>query len=70
MASPQIRLIIVIITLISSSVLLAETPFDNTIPTLAMRIRGPDIAVKDITLELLCELSWLNFDAVNFSGRA
>ena len=70
MASPPIRLIIVVITLISFSALLAETPFDNTIPTLAMRIRGPDIAVKDITLELLCELSWLNFDAVNFSGRA
>ena len=56
--------------MISFSALLAETPFDNTIPTLAMRMRGPNVSLADITLELLCELSWLNFDAVNFSGIA
>jgi hypothetical protein len=67
---PQIRLIIVVIMMISFSALLAETPFDNTIPTLAMRIKGPDVSLKDFTIEFLCELSWLNFDAVNFAGRA
>ncbi len=35
-----------------------------------MRILGSNLFTKDITLELLCELSWLNFDAVNFAGYA
>ena len=35
-----------------------------------MRILGSNLFAKDISLELLCELSWLNFDAVNFAGRA
>ena len=53
------------------STALATTPDDNDIPTLAMRIRGPDASYKtDFPIELLCELSWLNFDAVNFDGDA
>ncbi|MFO8183590.1 MAG: hypothetical protein R6U39_05395, partial [Candidatus Aegiribacteria sp.] len=44
---------------------------ENTIPTLAMRIKGPDASfITDFPIQLLCELSWLNFDAVNFGGRA
>ncbi|MCD4702181.1 MAG: hypothetical protein K8S24_10040, partial [Candidatus Aegiribacteria sp.] len=50
--------------------MLADAPSDNDIPTLAMRILGSGLFAEDITMELLCELSWLNFDAVNFSGDA
>ena len=67
---PVIRLLIVTLSLILISTALADAPSDNTIPTLAMRIRGSNASLKDITMELLCELSWLNFDAVNFSGIA
>ena len=67
---PRVKPIIVIIILISVSTLIAETPSDNTIPTLPVRIPGPDVSYEDITLELLCELSWLSFDAVNFAGWA
>ncbi len=35
-----------------------------------MRILGSNLFTEDITMELLCELSWLNFDAVNFGGDA
>ncbi|MCK5116898.1 MAG: hypothetical protein KAR44_09885, partial [Candidatus Aegiribacteria sp.] len=34
------------------------------------RILGSNLFAKDIPIELLCELSWLNFDAVNFAGEA
>ena len=68
--SPIIRLIIVTISLILISTALADTPSDNDIPTLAMRILGSNLFTKDIPIELLCELSWLNFDAVNFAGFA
>ncbi|MCK5117518.1 MAG: hypothetical protein KAR44_13030, partial [Candidatus Aegiribacteria sp.] len=34
------------------------------------RILGSNLFTKDIPIELLCELSWLNFDAVNFAGTA
>jgi len=65
---------IVVLTILSLLFISAEAVYssfpDNAIPTLAMRIRGSNLTVKDITLELLCELSWLNFDAVNFSGIA
>jgi len=67
---PVIRLLIVTLSLILISTALADAPSDNDIPTLAMRIRGSNASLKDITMELLCELSWLNFDAVNFSGIA
>ena len=56
--------------MIFSSTALADTPSDNDIPTLAMRILGSDLFAKDISIELLFELSWLNFDAVNFAGDA
>ena len=48
--SPLIRLIIVTITLILVSALIAAAPSDNTIPTLAMRIRGPYVTYDDITI--------------------
>ncbi|MBD3276948.1 MAG: hypothetical protein GF388_01495, partial [Candidatus Aegiribacteria sp.] len=67
---PRFRVIILLTSLLISTAL-ATTPDDNDIPTLAMRIRGPDASYKtDFPLELLCELSWLNFDAVNFDGDA
>ncbi|MBD3277345.1 MAG: hypothetical protein GF388_03510 [Candidatus Aegiribacteria sp.] len=50
--------------------LLADSPADNDIPTLAMRLVGPDKSLSDFTLEFICGLSWLNFDAVNFAGWA
>ena len=54
-----------------SSVEAADGFPENTIPTLAMRIKGPDASfITDFPIQLLCELSWLNFDAVNFGGRA
>ncbi|MEN8207709.1 MAG: hypothetical protein ABFR50_00505 [Candidatus Fermentibacteria bacterium] len=59
-----------ILSLIFISTALADTPSDNDIPTLAMMLRGPDLNVSDINIDLLCKLSWLNFDAVNFSGWA
>ncbi len=52
--------------LISS--LFADSPADNDIPTLAMRLIAPGTMFYDITYDLLCELSWNNFDAVNFGG--
>ena len=56
-AFPINRLIKVIFTLLLTLTLTQAAPFDNTIPTLAMRIRGPYVYFDDITLELLCELS-------------
>jgi hypothetical protein len=51
--------------------LTADTPEVGDIPTLAMRIKGSHASLTDdFSLELICELSWLNFDAVNFSGWA
>ena len=71
MAPPhRIRIIILILSLILFSTALANAPSDNDIPTLAMRLRGPDLNVNDITIDLLCRLSWVHFDAVNFSGWA
>ncbi len=67
---PRFQIIILVLSLIFASTALADTPSDNDIPTLAMRILGSNLFTKDITLELLCELSWLNFDAVNFAGYA
>ena len=67
---PRFRIIILVLSLIFISTALADTPSDNDIPTLAMRILGSNLFTKDITIELLCELSWLNFDAVNFAGEA
>lgn len=70
MPSTVIRLIIVIVSLILISTLLADDPSDNDIPTLAMRLHGSNVNFDDIDLELLCKLSWRYFDAVNFSGTA
>ncbi|MCK5117707.1 MAG: hypothetical protein KAR44_14015, partial [Candidatus Aegiribacteria sp.] len=67
---PSFRIIILVLSLIFISTALADAPSDNDIPILAMRILGSNMFTKDITLELLCELSWLNFDAVNFAGKA
>ncbi|MCK4807099.1 MAG: hypothetical protein KAT09_05615, partial [Candidatus Aegiribacteria sp.] len=64
-----IAFIILSLLFISAEAAYSSFP-DNTIPTLAMRIRGLDLSLRNITLELLCELSWLNFDAVNFAGIA
>ena len=59
-APPRFRVIILLTALLISTAL-ATTPDDNDIPTLAMRIRGPDASYKtDFPLELLCELSWLS----------
>ncbi|MCK4806596.1 MAG: hypothetical protein KAT09_03070, partial [Candidatus Aegiribacteria sp.] len=68
---PRIIVAFIILSLlfISAEAVYSSFP-DNTIPTLAMRIRGLDLSIRNITLELLCELSWLNFDAVNFAGIA
>jgi len=57
-------------SLILISAVLADTPNSNDIPILSMRIRGPALFPDDISIELLCELSWLNFDVVNFGGWA
>ncbi len=71
MAPPLIiRLIIVLFSLILISSALADSPADNDIPTLAMRLIAPATMFYDITYDLLCELSWKNFDAVNFGGWA
>ncbi|RKZ10767.1 hypothetical protein DRQ25_01730, partial [Candidatus Fermentibacteria bacterium] len=67
---PRFRIIILIFSLIFVSTALADTPSDNDIPTLAMRIVGSYASFEYTTIELLCELSWLNFDAVNFDGTA
>jgi len=65
---------IVVLAILSLLLISAEAVYssfpDNTIPTLAMRILGSNVSFKDISIELLCELSWLNFDAVNFAGYA
>ena len=72
MPSPfSFRIIILALSLIFISTALADIPSDNDIPTLAMRIFGSNLFAKDISsVELLCELSCLNFDAVNFAGYA
>ncbi len=70
MAPPIIRLIIILFSLILISSALADSPADNDIPTLAMRLIAPATMFYDITYDLLCELSWKNFDAVNFGGWA
>ena len=67
---PIIRLIIVLFSLILISSALADSPADNDIPTLAMRLIAPGTMFYDITYDLLCELSWKNIDAVNFGGWA
>ena len=60
-----------LITLIICIPVSADTPEVNDIPTLAMRIKGSHASfIEDFSLELLCELSWMGFDAVNFGGRA
>ncbi|RKZ07590.1 hypothetical protein DRQ25_11225 [Candidatus Fermentibacteria bacterium] len=65
---------VVALTILSLLFISAEAVYssfpDNTIPTLAMRILGSNMPIKNITVELLCELSWVNFDAVNFAGFA
>lgn len=66
----RVKLILASVLMMLASPLPADTPEDNDLPILAMRILGSNLFTEDITLELLCELSWLNFDAVNFAGTA
>lgn len=65
--SPFPTCIVIILALIcllaTSSASLADAPPANTIPIIAERP-----TFEDITLELLCTLSWMHFDAVNRYG--
>ncbi|MBD3370502.1 hypothetical protein GF402_09095, partial [Candidatus Fermentibacteria bacterium] len=64
----QIAFLLLLIVLAVPASTFSDEPPENTIPTLIMRLVTVDMRPWDITVDLLCEMSWLHFDAINFHG--
>ena len=55
------------ISLVTGDLYADEFP-DSTLPTMVVRMRGPQVEEENITIQLLTSLLWKYFDATNFHG--
>ncbi len=68
--TPTVTIIILVLVLFSFVSVSADTPPDNTLPIIGMRVNGIHASFEGIRLPLLCRLSWLHFDGVEAEGEA